>query len=336
MRLLLAVHNVYTEYASGAARSMRTIMTWLHAAGHECRVLSTARFESTRGAVLHPHLAELGITPQWREGRGPRGIGRYLRDGVDVTLLATRHHDLAAPDRAEGDQYLHAFDGILRDFRPDIVLSYGAHPVLHEALGWARASGARTVFSVRKHGYDAPQWYRNADHVLATSAYMAREIAEKAGVAAAALPSPINWAEVTGTEETRGFLTFVNPTLAKGVALFARLADMLGQLRADIPILIVQSTGEAAPLTRIPGVELARYPQIMVSPPMARTADIFSLTRVLLVPSVFAEPFGRVAAEAMINGVPALVSDRGGLPETVAEGGLVRRGDAALGRRGGV
>jgi glycosyltransferase involved in cell wall biosynthesis len=44
---------------------------------------------------------------------------------------------------------------------------------------------------------------------------------------------------------------------------------------------------------------------------------------------VWEEPFGRVAAEAMINGVPALVSDRGALPEVVAgeagagAGGLV-------------
>jgi glycosyltransferase involved in cell wall biosynthesis len=30
-----------------------------------------------------------------------------------------------------------------------------------------------------------------------------------------------------------------------------------------------------------------------------------------------------VAAEAMINGIPALVSDRGALPETVDDGGVV-------------
>lgn len=38
---------------------------------------------------------------------------------------------------------------------------------------------------------------------------------------------------------------------------------------------------------------------------------------------MFEEPFGRVAAEAMINGIPALVSDRGALPETVGDGGIV-------------
>jgi glycosyltransferase involved in cell wall biosynthesis len=53
-------------------------------------------------------------------------------------------------------------------------------------------------------------------------------------------------------------------------------------------------------------------------------ADYFALTRVLLVPSVWEEPFGRVAAEAMINGIPPLVSHRGSLPHVV--GGDVSEG----------
>ena len=34
-------------------------------------------------------------------------------------------------------------------------------------------------------------------------------------------------------------------------------------------------------------------------------------------PSVWEEPFGRVAAEAMINGIPPLVADRGSLPHVI-------------------
>jgi glycosyltransferase involved in cell wall biosynthesis len=37
----------------------------------------------------------------------------------------------------------------------------------------------------------------------------------------------------------------------------------------------------------------------------------------LLVPSLWNESFGLVAAEAMINGIPVLVSDRGALPEVM-------------------
>jgi glycosyltransferase involved in cell wall biosynthesis len=40
----------------------------------------------------------------------------------------------------------------------------------------------------------------------------------------------------------------------------------------------------------------------------------------LLVPSAVNESFGRVAAEALVNGIPPLVSDRGALPETVRAG----------------
>ena len=63
----------------------------------------------------------------------------------------------------------------------------------------------------------------------------------------------------------------------------------------------------------------------MAAPPVPVPAEYFALTRILLVPSVWEEPFGRVAAEAMINGIPPLVGNRGALPHVVggdfAEGG---------------
>lgn len=46
MRILLAIHNAYTDHTSGAAHSMRIIMQWLAEAGHDVRVLATARFDA--------------------------------------------------------------------------------------------------------------------------------------------------------------------------------------------------------------------------------------------------------------------------------------------------
>ena len=40
-------------------------------------------------------------------------------------------------------------------------------------------------------------------------------------------------------------------------------------------------------------------------------------------PSLWRESFGRVAAEAMVNGLPVLASDRGALPETLGGAGVV-------------
>ena len=110
-------------------------------------------------------------------------------------------------------------------------------------------------------------------------------------------------------------------------APFLRLADMLGGRRPDIPILVVQSGRDAGLLNSVPGIDFKRYPQIMAAPPTPQPADYLALTRVLLAPSVWAEPFGRVAAEALVNGIPPVVSDRGGLPEAVG-------GDFAAGGAG--
>jgi glycosyltransferase involved in cell wall biosynthesis len=64
-------------------------------------------------------------------------------------------------------------------------------------------------------------------------------------------------------------------------------------------------------------VDFGKYPQIMAAPPVPKPADYFALTRILVVPSVWEEPFGRVAAEAMINAIPPLVSERGSLPHVI-------------------
>ena len=115
----------------------------------------------------------------------------------------------------------------------------------------------------------------------------------------------------------RGQLPGLGPLGAKGLFLFARLADMLGARRPDIPVLVVQSGRSGGWLNAIKVIDFGKYPQIMAAPPVATPADYFALTRLLLAPSVWEEPFGRVAAEAMINGVPPLVSNRGSLPHVI-------------------
>ena len=246
MRILLAVFSVYTEFTSGAARSVRTIMEWLAGDGHACQVLSAARFEATPGAELGPHLTQLGIVSQRRAVTGGCGLLDYTLNGVPVTVVETRGHDPNAPDREEARQYFLLFQDILRQFRPDLVLTYGSHPALIGALHAAHLRGATTVRTVRAYGYEQRAWFDHADRVLTNSPYVARYYRERIGLNSTALPSPIVWRDVLCADSAPRSLTFVNPSLHKGAALFARLADMLGQSRPDIPILIVQSgTGPA-------------------------------------------------------------------------------------------
>jgi glycosyltransferase involved in cell wall biosynthesis len=188
--------------------------------------------------------------------------------------------------------------------------------MIRQALAMARARGVTTVFTIRAVGDYDPRDFEHVDHVFTACQYVTDVHWEKIGLVSTPIDSPIDWSAVVAPADERAFVTFVNPALHKGVALFARLADMLGASRPDIPLLIVQSGRSAGWLNTLPGMDWTRYPQIVAAPPVARPAEFFALTRILLVPSVV-EAFGRVAAEAMINGIPPVVSDRGGLPDTV-------------------
>lgn len=46
-------------------------------------------------------------------------------------------------------------------------------------------------------------------------------------------------------------------------------------------------------------------------------------TRLVLVPSIWQEAWARVVTEAQVSGIPALASNRGGLPESVGPGGVL-------------
>jgi len=166
--------------------------------------------------------------------------------------------------------------------------------------------------------------------VFTCSRYLTGVYGDKIGLVSTPLEPPLDWSTVVAPSDSRAFVTFVNPAPHKGLFLFARLADMLGSRRPDIPVLVVQSGQSGGSLNNIPGIDFSRYPQVMAAPPVQTPREYFALTRILLVPSIWEEPFGRVAAEAMVNGIPPVVSNRGALPDVIdgdatsGGGGLVR------------
>lgn len=331
VRFLLVNNHCISDPTAGVTQSLLTIMRWLAEDGHTCHVLTTARFESPVTFTIDEHLRQLGVPiercapagaatkPRDRKGRGLAGrpIVRYRIDGVSVTLLLTRHHDETRPDRAEAAQYQRLLEQLLDECAPDQLIACNAHPMIRLALATARQRGVTTAFAVRGFGYYERRYFEDVDHAFTCSQYLTDLYREKVGLISTPIEPPIDWSKVIAPVETRAFVTFVHPAPHKGLLLFARLAAMLGERRPDVPILVIQSGQSGGSLNSIPGIDFGRYPQIMAAPAVAVPADYFALTRLLLVPSVWAEPFGRVAAEAMINAIPPLVGDRGSLPHVI-------------------
>ena len=284
-------------------------------------MLTTARFESPVPFTIEAHLERLGVSlPRGgasRQRKGEREVIGYHVGHAPVTLLMTRHNDESRPDRREAAQYGSICSRLMEEFAPTHLIACNAHPMIRSAMSHARARGITTAFAVRGFGYDEPEYFEHVDHAFTCSEFLTGVYRDRIGLDSTPLEPPIDWSTVTAPADARAFVTFVHPSPHKGLMLFARLADMLGSRRPDIPILVVQSGRSGGALNAIPGIDFARYPQIMAAPAVPYPSDYFALTRILLVPSVWEEPFGRVAAEAMINGIPPIVGNRGSLPHVV-------------------
>lgn len=328
MRFLFINNHCLTDPTAGVTRSLWTILRWLAEAGHEVRAITTARFESPVPFTIEEHLAGLNANIRWdheresQRSRRPtatdrRRVARFQLDGVAVTLLMTRANDESLVDSQEQRQYLKLVAEACEKFVPAQVIAANGHPMIPSALAEARRRGALTSFAVRGFGYDRPDYFTDVHHVFTCSEFLTRHFFEMTGLSSTPLEPPFDWSQTLARGGPHKFHTFVNPSPHKGAMWFAGLARRLGEERPDIPILVIQSGRTAQLLNSIPGVDFTKYPQIMAAPPTSIPAEYFALTRALLVPSVWEEPFGRVAAEAMINGIPALVSDRGALPEAI-------------------
>ena len=103
------------------------------------------------------------------------------------------------------------------------------------------------------------------------------------------------------------YVTMVNPCAVKGIAILLALAEKSPHLEfAAIPTWGTNAADLAA---------LRGRSNIAVLDPVDNLDELFAKTRVVLVPSLWAEARSRVVLEAMLRGIPVLASDVGGLKE---------------------
>lgn len=323
-RLLLLLPQLPQDPASGAARSMTSICELLAGSGWNVRALCTTLSESAQALDADAVLQLLGIDIQRRMAPEPEWLYRHRGIQYRALAMAAQPHSQTL-DADSSRRLTRAFRQELASFRPDIVFTFGMRADDLERQHAALRAGARVVFGLRNEAYLGFRQWGHLSGVLTPSEYLSALYRDDAGLVSTALPAPLDPEEVRCAQRDPIFITMVNPSRRKGVDFFARLAERLSLHRPDLPFLVIESFADAGSLVTAglhAGFDLRRHANIMISPAVPLPRDLFAPTRILLVPSL-QDAGPRVIAEALFNGVPPLVSDRGGLPEMCRDAGRV-------------
>ena len=275
--------------------------------GHAVRVV--ARVEHFSVPAHAALLQELTV----------RGVGmREHRAGIEFRLNGVEVRILSRPAslRAYFAEQVEAFD-------PQVILTSTddlAHLMFQTAL---RAPRARVVYMVRAtialpFGPDSSlpspvhaEALRQADGVVAVSEYVAQYTRQWGNLKAIHVPiSLLDRGEHPDLGRfSNRFVSMVNPCAVKGISVFLALAERFpGVEFAAVPTWGTTSVDFAA---------LRRQPNVTVLPPVDNIDELLRQTRVMLVPSLWAEARSRVILEAMSRGVPVMASNVGGLAEAM-------------------
>jgi surfactin synthase thioesterase subunit/glycosyltransferase involved in cell wall biosynthesis len=280
MRILLAQNSLYYPAHGGGDKSNRLLMEALAARGHACRVVAR------------------GATPM------------FERAGVEVHTVA--------------DANLRAhFASQVEAFAPEIILVSTDDPAQMLLEAALRAPHARVVYLARAtlalpFGPDCAfpgelktGRIRAADGVVGVSRYVADYIRQHAGIDAVYVPislmEPGDWPALGRFDNQ--FVTLVNPCAVKGIDIFLALADAFPETAfAAVPMWGTNQRDQAALRSRA---------NVTLIEPVDDINLLLARTRVLLVPSLWAEARSRIVVEAMLRGVPVIAADVGGIPEAM-------------------
>jgi glycosyltransferase involved in cell wall biosynthesis len=309
MKILLVQSTVYVPSWGGANKSNRLLLEGLTDRGHNCRVVAPAcgaHACASREAFLSA-LSNRGIVSTTLIG--------------DIQTFEFNRVEVRAVVKPPGmvTSLIHE----IRDFAPDWVIVASEDPgqvLLAIAL---KEAPSRIVYLARTtltlpfgpgspfHSSSATNLLRQVAGIVCVSRYLVDYFRQWAGLESTELPicpnGPGPFPELGRLD--RGHVTMVNPCAYKGLSLFAALAKAVPK----VSFAAVPTWGTTDDDIR----QLSNIPNVTLLGASDDIDDVFASTRVLLVPSLWAEAKSNMITEAMLRGIPVLASDVGGNGEAL-------------------
>ncbi|MBG9389789.1 glycosyltransferase family 4 protein [Caenimonas aquaedulcis] len=314
--ILFAAPMNILDITSGAALSMRTLLSGLAGRGYRAIALQASLFDSEQGAE---HVIEAGAGEAVKD----KQILRSMVLGVEHLIVRTK--GVRRPDMtsAEEEIYIRKFREELQLRRPDCVILWGGLLLEMTIMREAREAGIPVVFYLVNAGYKNKDNFRYVSVIVTDTEATAALYKERLGLVCHPIGKFIDPKLVKAEERKPEFITFINPSFEKGVNVFMPLAKLAAKEAPEIKFLVVQSRGRWGIALKVLKFEPGDFPNVRVIGHQRNMRPVYGATKALLLPSVWHESGARVIAEAMINGIPVIASNTGGSAELVGKGGVV-------------
>lgn len=311
MRILYASERPpYPFFLGGAVRCAHTLLHGLtQDLAMPCMAIGSSDYAVTpwswpapedyaaleiRGACPSP-LPPLPLAGEWNDA---------LDCGYPVQVL---------PD------FFNVLDQAIDAYKPDLVWAQleGARQILEIA----RRKGVKGLYFVHDAEFDPAELRAVVDlgcTLVASSHFLAGKALAATGQRAHVVHPPMNlFFDTRG--DAQGFVTLINAHKVKGLDTFLEVARRLPQVR----FLLQESWKLNDDALAVLQSRLADLPNVTFQHRVSDMRQVYRQTRLLLAPSIWEEGFGMVAVEAQSCGIPVIASVRGGLPESVGDGGLL-------------
>lgn len=312
------------DTSSGASVDAKQMLESLVKHGYEVWSCATFVFDTPAGTSA---FGDLDKTLETNKNRV------FVMDdrGIHYIYVRNKHRDEMSLSMAESQLLYETYLDVLDEFKPDIVFGYCPGMVSIACFSEAQRRGIKTVYLL-VNGNHAHFSFNYYDLVITDSYATAKLYAERDQINVVATGAFFDLSRIVAKERDPKYVTFINPSGAKGVSIFAKLAKACEKEMPDVRFLVVNSRGnfsQVAPLLHEkdkpdvhPYVNCA-FPNVDMTGIQTDIRPVFAITKALVVPSLWYESWGRVSTEAVFNNIPVLCSSSGGIPEAMGGSGVI-------------
>lgn len=325
------------DSSSGAAKHCKAMLEQLAKRGVKILAIGGFVFDSIAGAKsTFPKLED-----EVQKDADKKPPISLEQNGINYLYIPTSTTSLSSLPHDEEWRIYTAFCRQLNIFRPDVCMGYGMALFGTAVHAECKRRGIPHAYPICNGNHPYYNFW-DSDLLFTDSAANAQLYAQRDHLNLATTGAFIDKDAYIAPSGSHEYITMINPEPRKGGSVFAKLALKAKndpELKNE-KFLVVNSRGNFSSTISVlhDGDEAKKYkPEMFDNVRMAQNTTnmkaIYALTKVLLVPSVpkaWHEGWGRVASEAVLNRIPALVAKNGGLEEAMAGAGIALDVPSAL------